>query len=405
MKKYFNLFILAFALLFAITVKVNAESCTDNCAAQIGTAKYDTLQEAIANVKDGETIELLKDITDVSANIKIEGEKGTSVTIDGKGKTVSGSAKKVFEIYNKDDVEGAEQFTVTFKDVTIKTTATEGRDIDTRTSNIKLALDDVKLITTSAANNQVITVGNSLKKNITLDLNKLTIEAGVAGYGIIVFNPSTINITNSDIKGYAALYMKGGSEGSKVTVKDSKLTGTSDHDGATDNFATIALEDDGINIDIIDSTVEVTGSGKAKQVAFSQGSNLTVEKENTIKISGESEVIVRPEGFIMNQTGAKIVVEAGVSTNLEIPEEFLPEGVIVEKDNDGNFIVVQEVVEEPTEEDKTPEKEEVKEEVKETEKEEVKNPETGDNVVTYILIGLMSLIAFGYASNKLRKNA
>lgn len=36
---------------------------------------------------------------------------------------------------------------------------------------------------------------------------------------------------------------------------------------------------------------------------------------------------------------------------------------------------------------------------------EVKNPETGDNVFSYILIGLMSLIAFGYASNKLRKNA
>lgn len=36
---------------------------------------------------------------------------------------------------------------------------------------------------------------------------------------------------------------------------------------------------------------------------------------------------------------------------------------------------------------------------------EVKNPETGDNVVTYILVGLMSLVAFGYASNKLRKNA
>ena len=33
------------------------------------------------------------------------------------------------------------------------------------------------------------------------------------------------------------------------------------------------------------------------------------------------------------------------------------------------------------------------------------NPNTGDNVVTYILIGLMSLVAFGYASNKLRKNA
>ena len=36
---------------------------------------------------------------------------------------------------------------------------------------------------------------------------------------------------------------------------------------------------------------------------------------------------------------------------------------------------------------------------------EVKNPNTGDSVVTFILIGLLSLVAFGYASNKLRKNA
>ena len=36
---------------------------------------------------------------------------------------------------------------------------------------------------------------------------------------------------------------------------------------------------------------------------------------------------------------------------------------------------------------------------------EVKNPNTGDSVVTFIVIGLMSLVAFAYASNKLRKNA
>jgi len=36
---------------------------------------------------------------------------------------------------------------------------------------------------------------------------------------------------------------------------------------------------------------------------------------------------------------------------------------------------------------------------------EIKNPNTGDNVVTFILIGLMSLIALAYVANKLRKNA
>ena len=32
-------------------------------------------------------------------------------------------------------------------------------------------------------------------------------------------------------------------------------------------------------------------------------------------------------------------------------------------------------------------------------------PNTGDGVITFIVIGLISLIATGYAVNKLRKNA
>ena len=42
-KKGLKLFTLAFALLCAVVVKVDAETCTDDCVAQVGTEKYATI--------------------------------------------------------------------------------------------------------------------------------------------------------------------------------------------------------------------------------------------------------------------------------------------------------------------------------------------------------------------------
>ena len=371
MKKSLGLFTLAFALLFAAVIGVKADVTEVDTEAELSTA-----------LQNGYSVKLTDNIENISNIIKIKG-KGT-VVIDGNGKIVStNSVKKVFEIY----AEGGD-LEVIFENITVMTSVYDGRAIDTRTANITLTINKSTLKTTSTGNNQPLTIGGSAGL-VVVNLNESTIEAGVAGYGIIAFVPANITINKSNVSGYAAVYMKDGSEGSEINVKnESVLTGKNDHTGDTNNFGTVALEDDGIKVNIENSTVEATGTGGAKQVIFSQNSGLTIEKETMITVSGDSTITAKPEGFFINQDDAKVVVEAGVTTNIEVPEEYLPEGVEAVEDENGNFVVVEKTntgsgapgVVEP-------------------------NPNTGDNVVTYILIGLMSLVTFGYASNKLRKNA
>ena len=55
--------------------------------AQIGNAKYETLQEAIDAVVNGDTITLL---TDCAENVTITQKYGVSLVLDGNGKTYTG---------------------------------------------------------------------------------------------------------------------------------------------------------------------------------------------------------------------------------------------------------------------------------------------------------------------------
>ena len=77
------------------------------CAAKIGDVKYDTLAEAVAAAKDGDTIDVM---SDVSVDSKIEA-KANNLTINGNGKTVTGADGAGFIVTGDN---------VSFKDLTIK---------------------------------------------------------------------------------------------------------------------------------------------------------------------------------------------------------------------------------------------------------------------------------------------
>ena len=387
MKKSLKIFTLAFALMFVIVVKVDAAVCTDDtCEAKIGDVKYDTLQSAIAAAQSGDTVTLLKDVTDVTSTIAIRNE-GT-IIIDGAGYEVSGTSRKIFEVYAEDgDDEGEEVTTlaITFNNIDITTSYNGGRTIDTRTNNITLTVKNSTLTTTGSSNNQALTVGGS-EGRVTVNVINTTIDAGSAGYGIITFNPVDLTIEESNIIGYTALYFKGkveseGSNGSKVTVKNSTLTGKNDHSGESNNFGTIAFEDFGITLDIIDSTVASTGSGNASQVIFSEGEGTSTTDTNKVTISGDSVLDVRPEGFVTGKETMDISISVGVTSNITIPVEYVDtDSYEVIVDDNGNYVVVEKIVEAP-------------------------NPNTGDSVVIFIVIGLISLISLAISTNKLRKNA
>ena len=106
------------------------------------------------------------------------------------------------------------------------------------------------MTTPGTSYSQALTIGGDNNgKTTTVIIDKTKISAG--HYGIIFFNKTNMTIQNgSDISGYAALYFKGangsdGSNGSKVTVKDSKLSSNNNFGADPSNtFATVVFEDD-----------------------------------------------------------------------------------------------------------------------------------------------------------------
>ena len=324
---------LVFGLLsmFALTLSVNASTTVQN------------KQELVDALAAGETeIALSADITGISSNIIVSGE-GKNITIDGNGFALKGTAAKMLEIHAVD--ENADSLvsllTVTLKNVTIETSKSAGRAVDTRTGNIKLILDETTLKTTGDGNNQTLTIGGYEPENISIELiNNSVIEAGKAGYGIIAFNPATIKITNSNVIGYAALYMKDGSEGSKITVTKSILEGKNDNNGASDDFGTIAFETDNIELTAINSTIKASGTGAAYQVVFGGNVNAKTGIDNKINITG-GELVVKPEGYVTTNETLDITVGIGVSSNIDIPTEYLADDVEVIENADGTVTVVE----------------------------------------------------------------
>ncbi len=93
MKKFLT-FILVLAMVMSVSSVAMAASqdpCTsDPCAhaAYIGTAHYDTLQEAITAAQNGDTVTLL---TDCAENVTVTQQANVVITIDGADKTMSGT--------------------------------------------------------------------------------------------------------------------------------------------------------------------------------------------------------------------------------------------------------------------------------------------------------------------------
>lgn len=370
------------------------------------------LKQAIVN---GETeINLKDDIvlsTDVhshasrSVGVNVKGE-GT-ITINGNGYTLSSPLVVAMEVRAND----GKNVKVVLNDITV--TGVQ-RAIDIRSANVTLELNNAKLNLTGSGNYQALTVGGT-EGPITVDINdNSVIDGGKAGYGIITFNPVNMTIDNSTVKGYAALYFKAadgsqGSAGSKITVTSSILEGNSRYSGYSDNFGTIVFEDSGIEINIKDSVIKAVNTGTAYQVPFSLSETVTNVPEDEkidITVEGNSEIIIDTqiddESLVTNYDNTKmqVVVKAGVTSNVEIDEEYLEEGTQTIVNENGIVTVVK-----PNEGGQvTPEKEPVKTD-KENAKDTIENPETSDNILVSIALASASLIAIvGYVVYYKKRN-
>lgn len=369
--------------------------------AAVDVASETELENAI---KNGETeINLTGDITLTTneethavrtVGLNVEGEG--VITINGNGYAINTDLVVAMEVRAKT----GKTLKLVLKDITI---VGKERAIDTRTEGITLELNKTNLSVTKYGNYQALTIGGSVGP-ITVDINEgSVIDGGQAGYGIVTFNPVNMTIKDSTVKGYAALYMKEadgsqGSNGSVVTIENSTIEGNSKYSGYSDNFGAIVLSDKNIKINIKDSTVKAVNTGTAYQVPFVLDENVTNVAENekvSITVEGKSEFImdtqIDDESLVLNYDNTKmnVAVKAGVKSNVQIEEEYLDENTLVVVDpTTGEVTVV--AKDNNLEEDTN--KEENNNQT--TDKNEgFTNPDTADNILTYITLALISVLS------------
>lgn len=178
------------------------------CVAKVGSTKYETLAEAIAAAKDGETVTLLDNIT-LTEQLVI----GKALTIDLGGFTLTSNYSL--------GASGANIYAIVLKAaVTIK--------------NGKIVADNARVI---GAYGAMIMDGVTVENGIigghaTIGLSKAGSEYVIrnstinGAYSVAVFaNNATVTIENSNITGRGpALYHNGSNYGLRLTVTDTTLT-------------------------------------------------------------------------------------------------------------------------------------------------------------------------------------
>lgn len=238
-------------------IKIASSPATKSSGVVKAVKTKESFLDAIANAESGAIVALASNI-ELKETLKLE----KPITIHGCGKTITSSAPKAIEVYAD----------ATIKDITINNSCANGRCVDTRKA-VNLELDGVELITTSASNNQTITIGGS-DSGTNVIIKNSEISAGDAGYGLICFVESEINIEDTNINGYGGIYMKAGSEGSKINVKNSIIEGKNEHTGDDDRFGTIIFEAGNIEVSVDKySTISSYPENDAKHTAFLLNSN------------------------------------------------------------------------------------------------------------------------------------
>ena len=275
-------------------------------------AKYIDAEEGISVTKELE----------IRAPVKIVGVGDTKPTI-------TCYAEKIFEVYADATFENLELVNEWYS------APYGGRCIDTRTDKITVNINNCVLTTTSVQNNQPLTIGGSDKAGLTVNLSGTTINADVAGYGVITFVPFTLNIKdNSDVAGYAALYFKSDASPSTVTVENSKLTGRNKHSGPSNNFGTVVFQSGGVTVNLNNAdVVHAAATGSAHEWIFdfygSTGNTVNINTGVTLSVTEGSSYFVRPHGDDASNTENTVSISAGVTSTVPIDSKYLADTTLV----------------------------------------------------------------------------
>lgn len=199
-------------------------------AAKIGDTEYETLTEAIAAAKAGDTVVLQKDVT-IGGYQEIR--KAITVDLGGNKLTSTGSG---FDVYADLTVKNGRMETVTWaawvqggadlvieKDVSIMTTSTEGKRGGIAVQNEGSSVTVFGKVE-AAGGAAVSGIGNKDDGGVIINIEEGAVITCTNENGLGIYYPNTteLNIKGGTITGATGVYVKSG----KTTVTGGTIIGT-----------------------------------------------------------------------------------------------------------------------------------------------------------------------------------
>ena len=291
-------------------------------AAKIGDTEYETLAEAIAAAKAGDTVVLQKDVT-----IDAYQEIHTAITVDLGGNKLT-STGGGFDVYADLTVKNGSMETVKWaawvqngaklvieKDVTIKTTSTEGNKGGITVQGNGSSVTVFGKIE-AAGGAAVSGIGNKDDGGVIINIEEGAVLKCDNGIGIYYPNTAELNIKGGTITGLTGVYVKSG----KTTVTGGTIIGTGakadyEYYGNGCNPTGDAFVVDKCNYPGGDPVVEI------------KGGTFKSEKANALASYTGNGAANALTGFV---TG-------GFFSN--DPSAFMSEGYTATKDAEGNYTV------------------------------------------------------------------
>lgn len=407
MKKSLKIFTFAFALLFAITVKVNAaelligtESDLKDCVKTTGNicvlTKYINLTSTV-EIKDGVDVTISLDkqggaleiTADDSVDPLFKVTDGRLV-IDGVGRitgnvdvfsllgnTTGGTTKAELEIG-----EGVEVVSNTSNAVYIKG---KGAKLDVYGN----------LLTNSQKYSAIQGNGNKESAGTVINIYEGAIVKSSNTWAIYHPQDGELNVYGGTITGATGIEMRAG----KLLVTGGTITGNGVFDSSAEGSGATT---EGVGIAVVQHTTNLELSAKVSGGTIkgytalyhnnTQGNpEEAVNKVNLSITGGTFEAI----------NGGKVAVYSDTKENFieggefkgEVDEKFISEELET-KEIDGVTFVGNSIPEEVIEKDNN-------DSIENNET----NPNTVDNVAIFMIVGLISLIGIGLTVNKLRRNA
>lgn len=224
--------------------------------ARIDAVGYASLESALSAARNGQTITLLKDITNVSTKYVVN----KAVTLDGDEHSISGTGSSVIspsQVSTTIIEVGTETSqtidSVEFKNLTVTNSTDAGSCIRTYCDLGSLTLDNVSL----SVPKRPLTIEGNITNNDGIDV--VIIDSDITAsdyYAITFYNKVNATITDSIITGYSCVYMKpdndygAGSEYSNVKLVNTHLHSLNKNTGVSNEFAMIVTESSNISFEL-----------------------------------------------------------------------------------------------------------------------------------------------------------